>query len=806
MTRHDMIERVGSEYMTANIEGGEYSYVQEAGSREALETSLGQSFKHFKLDIRFEKDDTVVLIETKQSFKKSDEIQLNEYLQQEKALHCNKKIIAILANTNDDNIKVWKSEIDEEHLLKDETILDKMDHYINLFDISKQNDREKVLKNTYDLNELLHKMDINERLRSQFVGTTLLYLKNLVEKFGEKKIDNNLRKKLDAHWSVMDGKQLRAAIESTLEELLDGSDNKKMKIELLQKNVLNDQKVKKLSIDHWIKILDTILLDIYRYIDTNSSEGQDILNLFFIAFNKYTGKADRNQAFTPDHITEFMCRITNVDRDKKIFDGTCGSGSFLVQAMVKELADCYRDNTEEEAKKLQDTVKKEHIFGIEIEEKAYGLSTTNMLIHSDGNSNIKFGNLFDSKAFIKAADPEIILMNPPYNATPKGIPAKYKKTWSKKAKDGKTDPTKGFVFIHFISDVISEMNNERKLQRKSPKEVKMAVLLPVSAAIGSNSIIKHEKKKMLENNTLEAVFTLPDEVFYPGASASVCCMVFTLGKSHKNPDGTINETFFGYYKDDGFKKKKAIGRIEQFDENGNSIWKAIEEEWLYLYRNKKVIEGLSSTSIVDENSEWLCEAYMKTNYDKLCVENFTNTINNYMAYLVKTGKYPKLTNISNKKIDLNTSNWKEFQLKKYFKIFPGKYHYPDEYVIGTTPYLSASSENNSVSQYIDLEPEFEGNCIVTGKIGCTAFYISEPFCATSDVNIFMPKFNMSKHVGLFITSVINYSENYKWAYGRQCRVGNSKKIVVKLPKDANGEPNWEFMEDYIKSLPYGCDI
>ena len=40
---------------------------------------------------------------------------------------------------------------------------------------------------TYDLNELLHKMDIDERLRSQFVGTTLLYLKNLVEKFGEKK-------------------------------------------------------------------------------------------------------------------------------------------------------------------------------------------------------------------------------------------------------------------------------------------------------------------------------------------------------------------------------------------------------------------------------------------------------------------------------------------------------------------------------------------------------------------------------------------------------------------------------------------
>lgn len=519
MTRHDMIERIGNAYMTSNIEGGEYSYIQEAGSRANLENALGRSISHFKLDIRFEKDDIVVLVETKQLFKKSDEAQLNEYLQQERALHYGKKIIAILANTNNEEIKVWKSAVDDEHILTNETVLDKMEHYVGLFDASKQNDREKVLKNTYDLNELLHKMDIDEmdideRLRSQFVGTTLLYLKKIVEKFGVKKIDEELKKTLDVHWSVMDGKQLRAAIESTLDSLLDGSDNKAKKIELLQKNVLNDQKVKKLTITHWIKILDTILMDIYQYIDTNSSEGQDILNLFFIAFNKYTGKADKNQAFTPDHITEFMCRLTEVDRTKRVLDITCGSGSFLVQAMVKELADCSRDKTEDEAKALQDIVKKEHIYGIEVEEKAYGLSTTNMLIHGDGNSNIKFGSCFDCKSFIKTADPDIVLMNPPYNAKPIGIPEKYKKNWGK-AKDGKEDPTKGLVFIHYLSDVIAEINKERENNDEQRKTVKLAVLLPVSAAIGTSKIIENEKIEMLKNNTLEAVFTLPNEIFIP---------------------------------------------------------------------------------------------------------------------------------------------------------------------------------------------------------------------------------------------------------------------------------------------------
>ena len=573
VNRHEMIDRIGKEYLTANIEAGEYSYVQEASSKEKLEKAVGHAVKHFKLDIRFENNNVAVLIETKQSFTKADEKQLAEYVEEERALHKGIKIIAILANTNNDKIKVWRYSVDDAHLLKEETVLDAMEHYVKLFDTSRQNDKERVMKNTYDLNELLHKKDIDEKLRSQFVGTTLLYIKDMVKKTGATRIDDALKDKLDDVWKMMSAEEIRAGIKNTLDNLLDNSENKTKKIELLQKNVLNDQKVKKLKIKDWIEILDTILMDIYRYIDADSSEGQDILNLFFIAFNKYTGKADKNQAFTPDHITEFMCRITDVDRTKVVLDGTCGSGSFLVQAMVKEIADCRRDKTEKEAEELIRQVKEKHIFGIEVEEKAYGLSTTNMLIHGDGNSNIKFGSIFDSKKFIMEADPDIILMNPPYNAKPIGIPSAYKTTWTAKAKDGKEDPTKGFVFVHFISDVIKELNDLKEKAGKPTKQVKLAVLLPVAAAIGTSDIIEKEKIAMLENNTLEAVFTLPNEIFYPGASACACCMLFTLGKPHSEE----KETFFGYCKDDGFKKKKNLGRVEQFNVDNESLWKKLKK-------------------------------------------------------------------------------------------------------------------------------------------------------------------------------------------------------------------------------------
>lgn len=328
MLRHDMVEIVGKEFLTSNIEAGEYSYVQAAGGKAQLEAKVGHPVSHFKLDIRFEMDDVVVLIETKQNYVDDDEKQLREYLEEERAIHPGNKAICVLANTNNDKIKVWKSFVDDEHVLKDEAMLDRMAHYVRLFRINKSNDRETVLRNTYSLNELLHKKDIDENLRSQFVGTSLLYIKDLVKKKGTVLITKEFVDSMKEFWSLMTPKGIRGAIEGVLSDLLDDSDNKAKKIELLQKNVLGNQKVRALKTTDWVEILETIMLDIYRYIDTDSSEGQDILNMFFIAFNKYTGKADKNQAFTPDHITEFMCRAIQhnadgtpfIDVDKKYSD------------------------------------------------------------------------------------------------------------------------------------------------------------------------------------------------------------------------------------------------------------------------------------------------------------------------------------------------------------------------------------------------------------------------------------------------------------------------------------------------------
>lgn len=168
---------------------------------------------------------------------------------------------------------------------------------------------------------------------------------------------------------------------------------------------------------------------------------------------------------------------------------------------------------------------------------------------------------------------------------------------------------------------------------------------------------------------------------------------------------------------------------------------------------------------------------------------------------------PVATKNKKTEIKIDVSNWKMFNIDELFDVSAGNYHYSSEYEEGDTPYVSATNNNNGISEKINLEAEFGHNVITTEKVNCCAFYQSEDFCATSDVNILRAKFKMNKYIGLFITTIINFDENYRWNYGRQCRVGDTKKINIKLPAKLNesGEyiPDLEYMENYIKSLPFG---
>lgn len=328
MERIEIIDAVGREYHTSNIENGEFSYPKAFKEKgldfDPIKKKGGKGSWQF-LDIRFVMNGVSLLIETKNDADKwpTVEEQIAAYVEYEKRLTGN-KVIAMVANTTDDRITVWKSEVEDDRRLDTEEAIRTMPEYVAMFDAKHTNNKEEVMRNTYQLNELLHRHGVGEKLRSQFVGTCLLAIKNGL-----------------IYDRKMKTAQIIGGIRTILEDLLEGSLKKAEKLTLIDKRVLKDQDVRDMDSESLCTILDFIKTRIFPFINDKSTAGQDLLNLFFITFNKYVGKSDKNQAFTPDHITDFMAKICNVNKNSVVLDMACGSGSFLVRAMTQALADCH---------------------------------------------------------------------------------------------------------------------------------------------------------------------------------------------------------------------------------------------------------------------------------------------------------------------------------------------------------------------------------------------------------------------------------------------------------------------------------
>lgn len=577
MDRITMIRTVGLDFLTSNIENGEFSYSQ------VLERPLSG---HFKLDIRFydEESKTAVLIETKQRFREEDKAQLFAYVALEQEYNIAENIVAILANTSNDKIQVWQIAKGKEAELLSDKKLKTIAEYAEYFKPQNVNDKSAVLENTAELNRKLHDNGIKEKIRSQFVGTCLLALKN------------GLTYKGNSTGSIIGG------IKEILGKMIkDDSSDKATKIAILQTKVLEDHDVENLNSDNFVQLLDYIQEKIIPYINAATSEGHDILSYFFTTFNKYVAREDKNQAFTPNHIAHFMSKVARICKSSRILDPTCGSGTFLVQAMTMALNKCETDKERTEIKKHQ-------IYGIEKDPDVFGLSTTNMLIHGDGNSNIRCASCFEVKKWIEDAEADVVLMNPPYNASKSQVPESFAKKYGKST----TDPSKGLYFVKYIADIVGKG--------------RLVTLLPMSCAITTNGIIADIKEQLLDKHTLDAVFSFPAEMFYPGASAVACCMVFDLGRPHSED----NETFFGYFKDDGFEKRKGVGRVDI-----KNKWDEIEKEWLSLYDHRETRIGKSITQRVSADDEWCAEAYMETDYSNLCEGDFINTLRDYAAFLIQ---------------------------------------------------------------------------------------------------------------------------------------------------------------------------
>lgn len=166
-------------------------------------------------------------------------------------------------------------------------------------------------------------------------------------------------------------------------------------------------------------------------------------------------------------------------------------------------------------------------------------------------------------------------------------------------------------------------------------------------------------------------------------------------------------------------------------------------------------------------------------------------------------------------INLNVYSWYNFLYIDIFDLKRGELSSINSFSLGYVPVVTASEDTNGISSYLDIPLDLleEENTITianNGSVGA-AFYQEKKYAATSDVTIMKLKdknVKLNKYIALFLVTVIS-KEKYRFNYGRKWGITRMEKTTIKLPaKFINDkyEPDWEYMENYIKSLPYSSSI
>lgn len=149
---------------------------------------------------------------------------------------------------------------------------------------------------------------------------------------------------------------------------------------------------------------------------------------------------------------------------------------------------------------------------------------------------------------------------------------------------------------------------------------------------------------------------------------------------------------------------------------------------------------------------------------------------------------------------MDTTNWKMFCLDEIFEIKKGKRLTKADMINGEIPYIGATDSNNGITAKIsNNEHLHSANTITVSYNGsiAEAYYQTKKFWATDDVNVLYPKFEMNLYSALFLTTIIN-KEKYRFNYGRKWDKELMKKSLIKLPVNEECNPDWQWIEDYVK--------
>jgi len=330
-------------------------------------------------------------------------------------------------------------------------------------------DRHRIFTLTQRINNALHVQFGIANLYHRMIFTACALV--------AERYDADLRKVKDLGYDIFK-QRILDTLSKTLRDVSKGSDKLQVLLDVYGE-IAMDTPNNQAAINEFIDCV----VDISESTNSDRWNGEDVMAIFFNEFNRYKGKSEHGQVFTPDHITSFMYRLIGVGMNDRVLDAACGSGAFLVKAMCNMIREAGGVKTAKAAE-----IKTGQLFGIEKSRLIFALACANMLIHRDGWTNIAQldSRLDEAAEWIKAKGITKVLMNPPFETK--------------------------YGCIKIVENVLDSV----------PKGILCAFIMPDKKLEKDKSA-----RKMLKRHSLLQIVKLPEKVFDAGVTTSV--FVFESG-------------------------------------------------------------------------------------------------------------------------------------------------------------------------------------------------------------------------------------------------------------------------------------
>ena len=270
-------------------------------------------------------------------------------------------------------------------------------------------------------------------------------------------------------------------------------------------------------------------------------------------------------------------------------------------------------------------------------------------------------------------------------------------------------------------------------------------------------------------------------------------------EDHKNKGNCITigaEGFVAFWQSDDFvagNKVYALRHPNMNEINGLFVCSALNAlSDRYSFADARVLDKIKVEIIKlpatsDGQPDW---DYMES-YMKAVMEESEKSLEN-------------LRKADDTKHLIDVSGWGEMCIGDYFEVEYGTFRPKDKLGFGKYNYVTTSGFNNGITDKIDVA-DHQGGCITVASDGAlmgSAFYQEEPFSTSNIVSTLTPfdKTPLNKYNAQFICALI-FSKRSEFGWlGFKFSVDRVRSLVVKVPITSVGEPDWQYMEDYMRII------